>query len=114
MSQEILLNYESPSSLRHPLLQDAESGLINQFISFYSLPSSVISHPVHTSIKAGYLFYYVPRSREHLTQLVRDGLTLAKRNGFDLFNCLDLMWNKEFLETLKFGRGGMFRGRVTI
>jgi glycylpeptide N-tetradecanoyltransferase len=27
------------------------------------------------------------------------------QNGFDVFNALDLMENKEFLETLKFGIG---------
>jgi len=36
---------------------------------------------------------------------MNDALVTAKKNGFDVFNALDLMENKTFLESLKFGIG---------
>ena len=36
---------------------------------------------------------------------MNDGLVLAKKLDFDVFNALDLMDNTEFLEKLKFGIG---------
>jgi len=38
-------------------------------------------------------------------QLMKDCLTIAKNNGFDVFNALDVMENSQFLEELKFGIG---------
>ena len=35
----------------------------------------------------------------------QDALILAKKEDFDVFNALDLMENKTFLENLKFGIG---------
>ena len=35
----------------------------------------------------------------------QDALILAKKEDFDVFNALDLMENKSFLENLKFGIG---------
>ncbi|CAG7716947.1 unnamed protein product, partial [Allacma fusca] len=40
-----------------------------------------------------------------LQDLMQDALIIAKNSGFDVFNALDLMENKTFLETLKFGVG---------
>ena len=40
-----------------------------------------------------------------LTELVRDALILARNDGADVFNCLDVMKNQEFLNELKFGAG---------
>uniref|UniRef100_A0A0M3ICR2 Glycylpeptide N-tetradecanoyltransferase n=1 Tax=Ascaris lumbricoides TaxID=6252 RepID=A0A0M3ICR2_ASCLU len=79
-------------------------GRITDLISFYSLPSSVMHHPVYKSIKAAYSFYNVATTVP-LKQLINDALILAHTNGFDVFNALDLMQNKEFLEELKFGIG---------
>ncbi|TPX62464.1 hypothetical protein SpCBS45565_g07025 [Spizellomyces sp. 'palustris'] len=82
---------------------------ISDFFSFYSLPSTVIGHPVHKHINAAYLFYYAPKGLgedvKHLQVLLKDALILARKAGFDVFNCLDLMQNGNFLEELKFGRG---------
>lgn len=36
---------------------------------------------------------------------MNDALIIAKLKGFDVFNALDLMENKTFLEKLKFGIG---------
>ncbi|CAG8549384.1 4381_t:CDS:2 [Ambispora gerdemannii] len=83
---------------------------ITDFFSFYSLPSTVIGHPVHKAIDAVYLFYYATNQKEHavkerLQQLMKDALILAKLQKIDVFNCLDLMENTLFLDELKFGPG---------
>ncbi|KXJ28238.1 glycylpeptide N-tetradecanoyltransferase 2 [Exaiptasia diaphana] len=77
---------------------------VTGFISFYTLPSTVMHHPVHKQLKAAYSFYNVSNDVP-LLQLMQDALILAKQAGFDVFNALDLMDNKEFLEKLKFGIG---------
>ncbi|XP_031560951.1 glycylpeptide N-tetradecanoyltransferase 2-like [Actinia tenebrosa] len=77
---------------------------VTGFISFYTLPSTVMHHPVHKQLKAAYSFYNVSTSVP-LVQLMQDALILAKKAGFDVYNALDLMDNKEFLEKLKFGIG---------
>ena len=64
----------------------------------------MMHHPVHKSLKAAYSFYNASTSTPW-TQLMNDALVTAKKNGFDVFNALDLMENKTFLENLKFGIG---------
>ena len=62
-------------------------------------------HPVHKSLKAAYSFYNAVSGGTSWTQLMGDALVTAKNAGFDVFNALDLMENKTFLEPLKFGIG---------
>ncbi|VDM10657.1 unnamed protein product [Wuchereria bancrofti] len=81
-----------------------EDSRVSDLISFYSLPSSVMHHPQYKSIRAAYSFYNVATSVT-LKQLINDALILARNCGFDVFNALDLMDNKEILEDLKFGIG---------
>lgn len=80
------------------------NGKITDFVSFYTLPSSVMHHPVHKTLKAAYSFYNVSTETPWL-DLMQDALVVAKNMGFDVFNALDLMHNREFLEKLKFGIG---------
>ena len=61
-------------------------------------------HPVHNSLKAAYSFYNASTATPW-TDLINDALVTAKNSGFDVFNALDLMENKTFLEPLKFGIG---------
>ena len=85
------------------VVEDAR-GNITDFLSFYELPSTVVQHPVHKLLRAAYSFYNVATSVP-LTELMRDALTLAHAEGFDVFNALDLMQNQEFFEPLLFGAG---------
>ena len=80
---------------------------ITDYVSFYSLPSSVIGHPVHSDIRAAYLYYHASTSSdpEHTQELIRNTLIHAKRLGFDVFNALALMNNQPFMEPLKFAPG---------
>ncbi|KAI9031224.1 acyl-CoA N-acyltransferase [Hyaloraphidium curvatum] len=89
-----------------------KAGHLTDFVSYYSLPSSVINNEKHRRIEAAYLFYYASESvlaggapAPRLQELVRSGLIEAKNRNFDVFNCLDLMDNQTFLEELKFGKG---------
>lgn len=75
------------------------------FTSFFTLPSSVMFNPNYKSIKAAYSFYNVPSENVNLKALVTDALIVAKQKNYDVFNALDLMDNKEFLQDLKFGVG---------
>ncbi|XP_047738395.1 glycylpeptide N-tetradecanoyltransferase isoform X2 [Hyalella azteca] len=79
-------------------------GTITDFVSFYTLPSTVMHHPVHQSVRAAYSFYNVS-TETPWTALMQDALISAKNTKFDVFNALDLMENKVFLEKLKFGQG---------
>ncbi|EYC28441.1 hypothetical protein Y032_0007g3225 [Ancylostoma ceylanicum] len=79
-------------------------GKVTDMLSFYSLPSSVMHHPVHKSIRAVYSFYNVATTIP-FKQLMNDALILAHKLGFDVFNALDLMQNASILEELKFGIG---------
>ncbi|XP_014673869.1 PREDICTED: glycylpeptide N-tetradecanoyltransferase 1-like [Priapulus caudatus] len=79
-------------------------GQITDFASFYTLPSTVMHHPAHKLLRAAYSFYNVS-TRTSWVDLMNDILVVAKQHNFDVFNALDLMENKDFLEKLKFGIG---------
>lgn len=78
--------------------------IVSDFVSFYTLPSTIMHHPVHKTLKAAYSFYNVSNNTPWV-ELINDALISAKNMGFDVFNALNLMENKEFLEPLKFGIG---------
>lgn len=79
-------------------------GKITDFVSYYTLPSTIMHHAIHKYLKAAYSFYNVSTVTPWV-ELMNDALVSAKSLGFDVFNALDLMDNKEFLEPLKFGIG---------
>ncbi|KAF7411737.1 glycylpeptide N-tetradecanoyltransferase 1 [Vespula maculifrons] len=79
-------------------------GKITDMVSYYTLPSSIMHHQAHKTLKAAYSFYNVSTVTPWL-ELMTDALISARNLGFDVFNALDLMDNKEFLEPLKFGIG---------
>lgn len=53
---------------------------MTDFISFYTLPSTVMHHPLHKSLKAAYSFYNV-HTETPLMDLMNDALILAKLVG---------------------------------
>lgn len=100
-------------------------------VSFYHLPSTIVKHPTHRTLYVAYSFYNVALTMP-LKDLILDALIIAKKVsshsmhlehvnlpslpsppplpspsqlGFDVFNALDVMDNKTFLEELKFGVG---------
>jgi glycylpeptide N-tetradecanoyltransferase len=81
-----------------------ENNVITDFASFYSLPSSVLGNERHKTLFAAYQFWTCAKSVS-LSDLTNDMFVMAKEEGFDVFNALDLMENLEIFETLKFGIG---------
>ncbi len=84
--------------------KEDEEEEITDFCSYYHLHSSVLGDPVHKTLYSAYSFYNVATSVD-LTELMRDCLILAKNEGHDVFNALNLMENERFLSDLKFGMG---------
>jgi len=83
---------------------DDEEETVTDLISFYHLPSTITNHPRHSTLCAGYSFYNVATSVD-AEVLMRDALILAKNEGMDVFNALNLMENEKILKDLKFGIG---------
>lgn len=85
-------------------IENPKTHEITDMVSFYTLPSSILGHPNHKILKAAYSYYNVATSVS-LEQLMNDALIFAKKEKFDVFNCLDIMQNETFLKELKFGKG---------
>ena len=51
--------------------------MITDFVSFYTLPSTVMRHPVHKSLKAAYSFYNAS-AKTPWFDLMQDALIVAK------------------------------------
>ena len=83
------------------------NGKLTDFVTFYSLPSTAMDHQSHKSLKAAYSFYNAA-TQTPWVDLMQDALIVAKNIGFDVFNALDVMDNKDFLEKLKFQIGDGF------
>jgi glycylpeptide N-tetradecanoyltransferase len=55
-----------------------QDGKITDLFSFYSLPSTVMSHPTHKSLRAAYSFYNVS-TKTAWPELMSDALIVAKK-----------------------------------
>ncbi|XP_065838154.1 glycylpeptide N-tetradecanoyltransferase 2-like [Oscarella lobularis] len=86
------------------VVENKETKAITDMISFYSLPSTVMDNPEYNDLRAAYSFYNVSTITP-LVDLIQDALIIAKNAEFDVFNALNVMENKTFLEKLKFGIG---------
>ncbi|KAF3483967.1 uncharacterized protein GIQ15_03291 [Arthroderma uncinatum] len=96
------------------VVEEQDTHQITDFVSFYSLESSVIQNEKHSNVRAAYLYYYASETafaekekglKERLQLLINDALIIAKKEKFDVFNALTLHDNPLFLEKLKFGAG---------
>ncbi|ORX62820.1 N-myristoyl transferase [Hesseltinella vesiculosa] len=108
------------------VVEDPTTHKITDMVSFYSLPSTVIGNPKHSTLNAAYLFYYatdkgLPEQKggeldeqaqatfgNRLNEVMADALVMARKQDFDVFNALHLMDNHTFLSTQKFGSGDGF------
>lgn len=59
------------------LTSQGAGGVLTDLTSFYTLPSTVMHHPLHRSLKAAYSFYNV-HTQTPLLDLMNDALILAK------------------------------------
>uniref|UniRef100_A0A3Q2DH98 Glycylpeptide N-tetradecanoyltransferase n=1 Tax=Cyprinodon variegatus TaxID=28743 RepID=A0A3Q2DH98_CYPVA len=80
---------------------EADDGTLTDMVSFYTVCSRVLNHPIHTNLKAAFLFYAACNATG-MDELMQDILIRAKSKGFDIFCALDVMDNLSFLEKLKF------------
>jgi glycylpeptide N-tetradecanoyltransferase len=102
--EEVLKHLKPRDGVIYSYVVENEEGEITDFVSFYSLPSSVLKSEHHKRLEAAYAYYTVAKGNS-LTDLMKDALILANNAGFDVFNCLNVMNNEDFLEELKFGAG---------
>ena len=54
-----------------------QNGVITDLCSYYHLPSSIMQHPKHKTLKAAYSFYNVS-TKTPLIELINDALIMAK------------------------------------
>ncbi|KAI0636740.1 N-myristoyl transferase [Trametes polyzona] len=99
------------------VVENPKTHKVTDFVSFYSLPSTIMNHEKHNLLNAAYLFYYATetafepgaeesgRLKKRLEEVVGDALIIAEKAGFDVFNALTLMDNVCFLQDLRFGQG---------
>jgi glycylpeptide N-tetradecanoyltransferase len=67
------------------VVEDSETKLITDFFSFYSLPSSILKHVEHKTLKAAYSYYNVP-NKHSLTDLTREALILGNLIFIDVIS----------------------------
>ena len=84
------------------------NGKITDFISFFFIPSKLLTNKKHSEIKRSYLYYYF-NTETKLEKLVENGLYFMKQNGMDVVNCIKQYNNEQFIDKLKFmeGSGGL-------
>ncbi|XP_062381836.1 glycylpeptide N-tetradecanoyltransferase 1b [Sardina pilchardus] len=80
---------------------ESPDGVVTDMLSFYTLTSVVLNHPVHRGLKAAFCLYYA-HTHTPLSQLMEDVMVLAKGRGFDVFTALDVMENRSVMDQLKF------------
>lgn len=100
-----------------------EEGKVTDFVSFYSLPFTIINNPLYKDLGIGYMFYYASdadfgldrfskegteKLRKRLNALINDACILARNLKMDVFNALSSQDNALFLDDLKFGPGDGF------
>lgn len=67
----------SENGLIFPPQPQRDGIAVSDVVSFYNVSFRVLNHPVHTSIRAAYLFYIASTATE-LADLMEDALVLAK------------------------------------
>ncbi|CDO72929.1 hypothetical protein BN946_scf185002.g114 [Trametes cinnabarina] len=99
------------------VVENPKTHKVTDFVSFYSLPSTIMNSDKYNLLNAAYLFYYGTetafepgaeesgRLKKRLEELINDALVIAKSADFDVFNALTLMDNVCILQDLKFGQG---------
>ena len=85
-------------------VKTGDNNKVTDFISFYSLPSSVLQNKNYKKLMAAYSFFNINTSCS-FKDLMQCALILAKNAGYDVYNCLDIMDNETVFKDLLFGQG---------
>ena len=80
---------------------------MTDFISFYTLNSSILDHMDYNKLHAAYAFYNftVTGDGERLKKLMKDALIIAKKRDFDVFNMTEVLKHKWVTGELLFKPG---------
>jgi glycylpeptide N-tetradecanoyltransferase len=62
------------------VVEHPETKKITDMFSFYSLPSSVINNPKHTTLNAAYMFYYAIEISDDLNELQKEKFIKKRLN----------------------------------
>lgn len=89
------------------VIEDPNTKAVTDCVSYYGLPSAVLGNAEYNDLRAAYCYYYAAVTVSKKT-LMTDALSLAKSQGFDVFNMLNIMENMSFQEDLKFSMGDGF------
>ena len=120
---ELLDNYErkfkvhgyySKEEVKHWLLprknivysfvKENNQNKVTEFISFFNLSSTLLQNKDYKTLNAAYAFFNIS-TNVSFKDLMKCALIFAKNEGFDVFNCLDIMENKTVFQDLLFGEG---------
>lgn len=85
-----------------------ESGYVTDFTSFYSLPSSILNHPEHSKLFAAYGFYSFTKNvtdYARFSELIKNALSFAKKENFDVYNVTEVMQHKHCIHENLFKAG---------
>ncbi|PIO26867.1 hypothetical protein AB205_0075960 [Aquarana catesbeiana] len=78
MDEEEVLHWFLPQdNIIDTYVVESSNGVLTDFLSFYTLPSTVMHHPLHKTLKAAYSFYNV-HTETALLDLMNDALIIAK------------------------------------
>jgi glycylpeptide N-tetradecanoyltransferase len=97
--------FTQPEPVHTYVVEDAQEEKMVAFISFYTLPNTILHNSKYDGMKSAYLWYYAAENDAILKNLVKDALVAARDLGHDVFNALEMMRNKTFLNELKFALG---------
>lgn len=86
------------------VIVDQDTNEITDFISYYSLPSSILNDEKYKTLYAAFCYYMIPK-KHSIKEIMKNALILARNDKFDVFNALDIMDNKETFKDLHFGIG---------
>jgi glycylpeptide N-tetradecanoyltransferase len=93
-TEEEIAHYMLPrESVLYSYVVEDEDKQITDFISFYSLPSSILEHPDYETLHCAYLYYYFT-GKYDITELQRNVLVIANKMKYDVFNALDIFENR--------------------
>ena len=89
------------------LVMNAQSGEVTDFISYYTLNSSVLQDTQHDKIYAAYAYYNFVEGNDHerMHSMMRDALILAKQAQFDVFNMTEVLKHGLVKQDLMFKPG---------
>lgn len=86
------------------VVEDPETKEITDYVSFYALNSSILEDEKYDLMNVAYCWYHCS-TKTPLEKLLKDATIMAKNEGFDLFQMLNIMDNEAVMEELKFVKG---------